>query len=75
MEATFHFPGGLSDYLAEQLEGASTYSDRPFAGKVAFQEKFGEPGFGRMGDQLDPVTRRLPAKLLQHRAHPRRRHA
>ncbi len=45
MEATFHFPGGLSDYLAEQLEGASTYSDRPFAGKVEFQEKFGEPGF------------------------------
>ena len=45
MEATFHFPGGLSDYLAEQLEGASTYSERPFAGKVEFQEKFGEPGF------------------------------
>ena len=44
-EATFHFPGGLADYLGEQLTGASTYADRPFAGKVEFQEKFGQPGF------------------------------
>ncbi|TDX33598.1 DNA topoisomerase IV subunit B [Rhodovulum visakhapatnamense] len=44
MEAVFHFPGGLSDYLTETLEGASTYADRPFAGKVGFQEKFGQPG-------------------------------
>jgi topoisomerase-4 subunit B len=44
-EATFHFPGGLADYLGEQLEGSSTYADRPFAGKVEFQEKFGVPGF------------------------------
>ena len=44
MEATFHFPGGLADYLNEQLEKASTYADRPFAGKVGFQEKFGVPG-------------------------------
>jgi len=44
-EATFHFPGGLADYLAEQTAGATTYAERPFAGKVSFQEKFGEPGF------------------------------
>ncbi|WP_225028931.1 DNA topoisomerase IV subunit B [Xinfangfangia pollutisoli] len=44
MEATFHFPGGLADYLADQLEKATTYADRPFAGKVGFQEKFGVPG-------------------------------
>ncbi len=44
MEATFHFPGGLSDYLTEALEGASTYADQPFAGLVDFKEKFGEPG-------------------------------
>ncbi len=44
-EATFHFPGGLADYLAEGLQGATTYAERPFAGKVSFQEKFGEPGF------------------------------
>ncbi len=43
-EATFHFPGGLSDYLGEQLNGASTYSERPFAGKVDFQERFKTPG-------------------------------
>ena len=44
MEAVFHFPGGLADYLGEQLTGAVTYSDKPFAGKVSFQEKFGQPG-------------------------------
>ncbi|WP_116082891.1 DNA topoisomerase IV subunit B [Tropicimonas sp. IMCC34011] len=43
-EATFHFPGGLSDYLGEQLEGSTTYADAPFAGKVSFQEKYGQPG-------------------------------
>ncbi len=43
-EATFHFPGGLSDYLTETLEGATTYSDKPFAGLVDFREKFGEAG-------------------------------
>ncbi|MGB3179308.1 MAG: DNA topoisomerase IV subunit B, partial [Albidovulum sp.] len=43
-EAVFHFPGGLSDYLGEQLTNASTYADRPFAGLVQFQEKFGVPG-------------------------------
>ncbi|MFM2390313.1 MAG: topoisomerase subunit, partial [Pseudomonadota bacterium] len=44
MEATFHFPGGLADYLSDTLEKASTYADRPFAGKVGFQEKYGVPG-------------------------------
>ena len=43
-EAVFHFPGGLADYLADQMNGATTYADRPFAGVVDFQEKFGEPG-------------------------------
>ncbi|MDE3081329.1 MAG: DNA topoisomerase IV subunit B [Paracoccaceae bacterium] len=44
MEAVFHFPGGLADYLSETLDGATTYADRPFAGRVSFQEKFGVPG-------------------------------
>ncbi|WP_238364298.1 DNA topoisomerase IV subunit B [Mesobacterium pallidum] len=44
LEATFHFPGGLADYLAETLGKATTYSDKPFAGVVDFQEKFGAPG-------------------------------
>ncbi|MDB0060173.1 DNA topoisomerase IV subunit B [Planktomarina sp.] len=43
-EATFHFPGGLADYLKETLGGASTYADAPFAGAVDFQEKFNLPG-------------------------------
>ncbi|OSP54529.1 DNA topoisomerase IV subunit B [Pseudoruegeria sp. SK021] len=44
LEATFHFPGGLSDYLRETLDGAATYADRPFAGKVSFEERFKLPG-------------------------------
>ncbi|MEJ6388908.1 DNA topoisomerase IV subunit B [Gymnodinialimonas ulvae] len=43
-EATFHFPGGLADYLGETLGTAPTYSDKPFAGKVEFQPRFGVPG-------------------------------
>ena len=43
-EATFHFPGGLSDYLNESMNGASTYSDKPFSGSVDLLERFGTPG-------------------------------
>ena len=44
LEATFHYPGGLAEYLGEVLGSAATYADAPFAGKVDFREKFGEPG-------------------------------
>ena len=44
-EATFHFPGGLSDYLKETLGSATTYAEQPFGGKVEFREKFGEAGY------------------------------
>ncbi|WP_442773236.1 DNA topoisomerase IV subunit B [Paenirhodobacter enshiensis] len=44
MEAVFHFPNGLADFLNETLSGTETYSERPFAGKVSFEEKFGVPG-------------------------------
>ncbi|MCR9150568.1 MAG: DNA topoisomerase IV subunit B [Rhodobacteraceae bacterium] len=44
MEATFRFPGGLADYLNEQLAGSTSYAERPFAGKVGFEEKFDRPG-------------------------------
>ncbi len=44
-EATFHFPGGLADYLAETLGKSTTYAETPFAGKVEFREKFGEAGY------------------------------
>ena len=43
MEATFHFPGGLADYLNEQLSGTVTYSDKPFAGKVSFRTSSARP--------------------------------
>ncbi|MDG1279823.1 MAG: DNA topoisomerase IV subunit B [Pseudorhodobacter sp.] len=44
MEAVFHFPGGLADYLGEQLTGSTTYADKPFAGKVGFPDKYNVPG-------------------------------
>ena len=44
VEAVFHFPGGLADYLGETLGTAATYADKPFAGKVEFQERFKVPG-------------------------------
>ena len=44
MEAVFHFPGGLADYLSETLGGVTTYAERPFAGNVEFQGRFGVPG-------------------------------
>jgi topoisomerase-4 subunit B len=43
-EAVFHFPGGLADYLGETLGISTTYAERPFAGTVGFEEKFGLPG-------------------------------
>ena len=43
MEAKFHFPGGLSDYLTETLSSVTTYAERPFSGAVSF-EKFDAPG-------------------------------
>ena len=44
MEAVFHFPGGLADYLSDQLEKTTTYADKPFAGKGSFVEKYNVPG-------------------------------
>ncbi|WP_309668387.1 DNA topoisomerase IV subunit B [Tabrizicola sp.] len=44
LEATFHFPGGLGDYLSDTLQKTTTYAERPFAGKVGFPEKYSVPG-------------------------------
>jgi len=55
MEATFHFPGGLADYLSDTLEKTTTYADRPFSGKVGFQEKFGVPGSVEWAINWSPV--------------------
>ncbi|PRY25366.1 DNA topoisomerase IV subunit B [Aliiruegeria haliotis] len=54
-EATFHFPGGLADYLKETLGKSTTYSEVPFSGKVDFQEKFGEPGSVEWAINWTPV--------------------
>ncbi|MBZ4023203.1 DNA topoisomerase IV subunit B [Rhodobacter sp. TJ_12] len=54
-EATFHFPNGLADFLGETLKGASTYSDKPFAGRVSFEEKFGVPGSVEWAINWTPV--------------------
>jgi topoisomerase-4 subunit B len=40
-EATFRFPGGLADFLAETLEGIETVTPEPFAGRI---ERTGEAG-------------------------------
>ncbi|MEO0343353.1 MAG: DNA topoisomerase IV subunit B [Pseudomonadota bacterium] len=45
---TFKFPNGLADYLAERLDGASTYSEDPFSGKVTFADKFGREAVGNV---------------------------
>jgi topoisomerase-4 subunit B len=54
-EAVFHFPGGLADYLQDQLERATTYADRPFAGKVSFTEKYGVPGSAEWAINWSPA--------------------
>jgi topoisomerase IV subunit B len=54
-EATFHFPGGLADYLKDQLEKTTTYADRPFAGKVSFPEKYGVPGSAEWAINWSPT--------------------
>jgi topoisomerase-4 subunit B len=39
---TFLFPGGLSDHLAEAVEGEATVTNAPFAGRVAFADEAGQ---------------------------------
>ncbi len=55
LEATFHFPGGLGDYLSDTLQKTTTYADRPFAGKVSFTEKYGVPGSVEWAINWTPV--------------------
>ncbi|MCC7268337.1 MAG: DNA topoisomerase IV subunit B [Caulobacteraceae bacterium] len=40
-EATFHFPNGLADFLAERTQGIETVTPEPFAGRI---ERQGEAG-------------------------------
>jgi topoisomerase-4 subunit B len=45
-EDTFHFPGGLEDYLTHTLNGTDFFGDRPFAAKVNFAERYGNGATG-----------------------------
>ena len=40
-EATFHFPGGLRDYLAADIEGEALVADQDFTGRVDKEGKQG----------------------------------
>ncbi len=55
MEAKFHYPGGLAEYLGEVLGDAVVYADAPFSGKVEFGEKFSEPGSVEWAINWTPV--------------------
>ena len=70
-KATFHFPGGLKDYLAASLGDDFQVTREIFAGK---SEKQGGHGAHRMGRHL-VRRRRLRQLLLQHHSDRRRRHA
>ena len=59
-QASFHFPGGLSDYLAERLDGAQCYADKPFAGKVDFAERFGAGTVGSVEWAINWTPQRDP---------------
>ncbi len=59
-QATFHFPGGLADYLAERLDGAQCYADRPFTGKVDFSERFGAGTVGSVEWAINWTPQRDP---------------
>jgi topoisomerase-4 subunit B len=37
-EEVLHFPGGLADYLASELDGRDTITNRPFAGEAELTE-------------------------------------
>ena len=70
-EATFHFPGGLRDYLAATSRARRKSSIRS---SPAGRED-GQARLGRMGDRLARGRRRLRPFLLQHHPDARRRDA
>ena len=71
-EAMFHFPGGLKDYLAADIEGQELVVDAA----VHRQGREGRQArLGRMGGRLARGRGRLRPFLLQHDPDARRRHA
>ncbi len=59
-EDVFHFPGGLRDHLVETLAGAECCNAEPFAGRVAFAEKFGAATAGSVEWALSWTPARDP---------------
>ena len=71
-EDTFHFPGGLKDYLAAAIHADTLVHPDIFSGKSGRDRR---PWRLRMGCRMDRGCRRLPLLLLQHGADAGRRHA
>ena len=71
-EDTFHFPGGLKDYLAAAIHADTLVHPDIFSGKSG---RTGATRRLRMGGGVDGGRRRLHVLLHQHRADARRRHA
>ena len=72
--ATFQFPGGLADHLAEQLGDRPAVTNQPFTGKQDFPDRRtrAAPNGPSPGRSIRDGSRKL---LLQHHPHARRRHA
>ena len=71
-EDSFHFPGGLKDYLARRDPRRHAGASRHLLRQVRAQRRAWRL---RMGGRLDRGRRRLPLLLLQHGADAGRRHA
>ena len=70
-EATFHFPGGLKDYLAAAIDGAHAGASGHLHRRVGQARRQRR---GRMGGRLGRRRRRLRVLLLQHHPDRGRRH-
>ncbi len=71
-EAVFHFPGGLKDYLAADIEGKEQVADQFFVGRVEKAERHGSLEWAV---RLAGPGRRFRPFLLQHHSDARRRHS
>ena len=72
-KATFHFPGGLKEYLEATIEGQTRVTKDIFAGRSRASE--GGHGSVEWAVVLGRRRGRLPQLLLQHHSHRRGRHA
>ena len=73
-DATFHFPGGLSDYLNETLEGRDDLCRSALCRAGRFSGEVRRAGQGGMGNQLDARAGWVHPILLQYCADARGRH-